>query len=233
MAPHRRNNIIARRRRVEDEGEEEDGSIGGDLDDDSLSEGSAMTIPEDDADGEGSDVSEGDTTASPKVDKPKDQVNGDGKTHHEPTQPSDAAAFGTKMADTEAMMNGMKISESTDKAEEIHFEDMSSEHGTTAEETSHIPVESQSKRETFAERKRREHEEYIKERNENPAFVPTRGGFFLHDKRSTDSSSNGYRPFNNKPKTRPPHGLIVDSNMGRLVCLSHPLLCCLIVAVLT
>ena len=58
MAPHRRHRIGAsRRRRREDEGEDE-GSIDGALEDDSLSEGSVLSHQDDDdADGEGSDAS--------------------------------------------------------------------------------------------------------------------------------------------------------------------------------
>lgn len=212
----RRNHIVARRRRPEDQGEEEAGSIGEELDD-SLSEGSVLTIPEDDADGEGSDLSEDerDTTTSTKAEKPGGQVNGNGK-HRSKTDPPTDAAFGSKVADTEAMMNGMKISASTDAAEEIHFDEMGADHETTKEKTAPPKVQQPQRRETFAERKRREHEEYIKERNENPAFVPTRGGFFLHDKRS----ESGYRPSNNK-KLRP-HGLIVDSNIKRYVSWQTP-----------
>jgi hypothetical protein len=39
--------------------------------------------------------------------------------------------------------------------------------------------------ETLAQKSRREHQEYLRERNSNPAFVPNRGGFFLHDDRSS------------------------------------------------
>lgn len=211
MNPRRRH-IVSRRRRPEDEGEEEDGSIGEELDD-SLSEGSVLTIPEDDADGEGSDLSEDerDTTASTKAETTVGQVNGNGKHGSSKSDPPRDAAFGSKLADTEAMMNGMKISASADAAEEIHFDDMGSEPETTKETTAPAKAQQPSRRETFGERKRREHEEYIRERNENPAFVPTRGGFFLHDKRS----DSGYRPPNNK-KSRP-HGLIVDSNIKRYV----------------
>lgn len=203
---------MARRRRLEDEGEEEEGSIGEELDD-SLSEGSVLTIAEDDPDAEGSDISEDEaTTASTKAEKAGGQVNGDDK-HRSKTEPPRESGF-NKMTDTELMMNGMKISESADAAEELHFDEMGSEHGTSKEQNAASKVEQPPRRETFAEKKRREHEEYIKERNENPAFVPTRGGFFLHDKRS-ESGSNGYRPSNNK-KSRP-HGLIVDSNIKRYV----------------
>ncbi|KAF4979041.1 hypothetical protein F66182_17310, partial [Fusarium sp. NRRL 66182] len=90
------------------------------------------------------------------------------------------------------------------EVEEIAFDSM----GKVERTPSAPPTE--SRRETFAERKRREHEEYIKARDENPAFVPTRGGFFLHDKRSTD----GNRSHVNKSKSRP-YGLIVDGNVGR------------------
>ncbi|TGZ78842.1 hypothetical protein EX30DRAFT_383336 [Ascodesmis nigricans] len=48
--------------------------------------------------------------------------------------------------------------------------------------------------ETPFERRRREHEEYKKRRAEDPAFVPNRGRFFMHDHRE-GSGSNGFRPF--------------------------------------
>jgi len=46
------------------------------------------------------------------------------------------------------------------------------------------------RRETFAERKRREHEEYKKNRDSKPAFIPNRGAFFMHDQRSAFLGQN-------------------------------------------
>ena len=55
MAPHRRKDLAVTRRRVEDEGDEEGVLDAGDLDDDSLSEGSIIS-EEDDAQ-EGDEIS--------------------------------------------------------------------------------------------------------------------------------------------------------------------------------
>ncbi|KGM91871.1 uncharacterized protein PADG_12012 [Paracoccidioides brasiliensis Pb18] len=238
MAPHRRSRIASRRRR-EDDGDEE-GSIDGDLEDDSLSEGT-ISAHEDDADEEGSDMSEDDTTGLVERLSTNGQVlttNGDDREQREqreqrgergqhqrrdesisPAKP----VFGATVSDTEAMMDGLKLSEGAEGVQEIHFDDMKIELVATPKSANNRGY----RRETFAERKRREHDEYIKERDSNPAFVPTRGRFFLHDKRSTNSPPNGYPPppsynnnnYNNnnnntKPKTHS-HGLIVDSNATR------------------
>ncbi|KAI5805862.1 CASC3/Barentsz eIF4AIII binding-domain-containing protein [Geopyxis carbonaria] len=49
--------------------------------------------------------------------------------------------------------------------------------------------------ETPFEKRRREHEEYKKKRAEDPAFVPNRGRFFMHDHRYDGTGSNGFRPY--------------------------------------
>ena len=50
------------------------------------------------------------------------------------------------------------------------------------------------RQENFADRRRREHEEYKKKRDADPAFIPTRGSFFMHDQRSA-SGQNGFRQY--------------------------------------
>ncbi|PGH10680.1 hypothetical protein AJ80_07436 [Polytolypa hystricis UAMH7299] len=214
MAPHHRRRIIPSRRRAEDDGEE--GSIEGEFEDDSLSEGTATTnLDEDeDADVEGSDSSDHETTASMDLGRGKGQA-GAGKEKRQQGGKSTSTVkipFSVQMSDTEAMLNGMKLSEEVNGMSEINFDDMNADLHCGQARTQSVDRKTH-RRETFAERKRREHEEYLKERDSNPAFVPTRGGFFLHDKRNTDSPSNGYRQ-NNKAKSRP-HGLIVDSNVAR------------------
>lgn len=214
MAPARRHRIGASRRRREDEGEDEGSTVGHvDEDDDSMSDGSLPSHlgDDDDADGEGSDVSEDESSATQHGSTTK---NG----HARASRGAKGVDSGEKLdvpfkptltatvSDTEAMMNGLKIS-AGQEVEEIEFDSMGKE-DKIGRTPSAPPTE--SRRETFADRKRREHEEYIKARDENPAFVPTRGGFFLHDKRSTD----GHRSHVNKAKSRP-YGLIVDGNVGR------------------
>jgi hypothetical protein len=185
-------------------------------DEDSMSDGSLPSHlgDDDDADGEGSDVSEDESSVTQHGSTAKDghARAGRGGKRADSAEKLDVPFKPTLTAtvsDTEAMMNGLKLSASAgQEIEEIEFDSMGKAEDKIGRAPSAPPTE--SRRETFAERKRREHDEYIKARDENPAFVPTRGGFFLHDKRSTD----GHRSHVNKSKSRP-YGLIVDGNVGR------------------
>ncbi|PYH90555.1 hypothetical protein BO71DRAFT_452687 [Aspergillus ellipticus CBS 707.79] len=217
MAP-RRHNIGASRRRRRDEGEDE-GSLDGELEEDSLSEGSVISHQDDeDADGEGSDDSGDELSVSRDAGHRAPQPNGRrmpaasqklGRRHS--ASPGKRHMV-TAMSDTEAMMNGMRLSDEATVVAEIHFDEMKGESGQPTGRTPSAPP-TEPKRESLAEKKRRDHEQYTKEKDENPAFVPTRGSFFLHDKRSTDTVTNGYKPFT-KPKSRP-YGLIVDGNVRK------------------
>lgn len=200
MAPHHRRRLAASRRRVEDEGED-DGSVTGDYEDDSLSE--ASSHPDDDPDGEGSDFSDNELATSPEAGK-----NGrvESRQQKEANIPSPQKnLFKAKVSETEAMLNGMTLADNGPEVAEIHFDD------TTAENDVNTRSGAKDTPASPAQRKRRDQGENDKDREGDPALVPTRGGFFLHDKRG-NRSPNGYRVANNKPKTKP-HGLIVDSNI--------------------
>ena len=197
MGAPRRKNLIASRRRVEDD-EEEEGSVVAGIEEDSLSEGSAISDADDDADAEGSDASDiGASKRSPAkrrnaVDKPLDETNG---KVDEPGSTTKNQPLTAAMADTEAMMNGMKILEDPNAVEEIHFDDL----GAQSEALQSPPFTggertSSERTETLIERRRREHEEYKQKRDADPAFVPNRGGFFMHDHRSAAPGQNGFRP---------------------------------------
>jgi hypothetical protein len=184
------------------------------MDDDSLSEGSVDSHQEDeDADGE---VSESDEEASTTLDTDKlndgkvndGKVNGrnPGQTERHSSALPRKPALKMTVSDTEAMLNGLKLS---DDGDEISFDQMEEQRDLQTGRTPSAPP-TEPKRETLAARKRREHEKYVKEREQNPAFVPTRGSFFLHDKRTSEAGPNNHRPFN-KGKSRPV-GLIVDGN---------------------
>ncbi|KAF8461899.1 CASC3/Barentsz eIF4AIII binding-domain-containing protein [Kalaharituber pfeilii] len=54
------------------------------------------------------------------------------------------------------------------------------------------PKQQEVRHETPYERRRREHEEYKRRRDTDPAFVPNRGAFFMHDHRH---QGGGYKPF--------------------------------------
>lgn len=208
MAPPRRHIGASRRKRRDDDGEDESSQVG-EMDDDSLSEGSVDSHQEDeDADGE---VSESDEEASTTLDTDKlngGKVNGrnpDQTKRHSSASPR-KPGLKTTVSDTEAMLNGLKLS---DDGDEISFDQMEEQRDLKTGRTPSAPP-TEPKRETLAARKRRENEKYVKEREQNPAFVPTRGSFFLHDKRTSEAGPNNHRPFN-KGKSRPV-GLIVDGN---------------------
>ena len=198
MVAPRRKNLITSRRRVDDEGEEEDGSVIAGAEDDSLSEGSIISDADDDADAEGSDVSRRESIERRNV-KARTLPNGHtGSTRVSPQKPAGAsnnAAFSATMNDTAVMMNGLKFSGDVDEGEEMDFDEM----GKQAPEPSTATVGQEkvgpTLLDTLGEKRRREHEEYRKKRDADPAFVPNRGGFFMHDHRSSAPGQNGFRPF--------------------------------------
>lgn len=196
LASFRRKQAVPSRRRRDDEDDEE-GSVAADIDDDSLSEGSAISPGDDDADVEGSEASDREPEGDPEPVMRVSQTNGHtGSSKHSTNSQIESTTKGVFKAsvDTEAMMNGLKIAEDTKADEEISFDEMVLDTNSTALR----PVQEQqpvTRHETPAERSRREHQEYLKQRDANPAFVPNRGGFFLHDNRSTTTGMNGVRPF--------------------------------------
>lgn len=198
-APRRKNLLIASRRRVDDEGEDEEGSIPNGLDDDSLSEGSAMSDADDDADAEASEASDVDSMER-KITRVGPGTNG--HTDGPGDQTSKSSLLSKKpplalvMHDTEAMMNGLKFAEDVAGEDEVHFDEMGKQSHTelVVEGIVDNQVESVTG-DTMGEKRRREHEEYKRKRDTDPAFVPNRGGFFMHDHRSAVPGHNGFRPF--------------------------------------
>lgn len=204
MAGLRRKNPIASRRRVEDECEEDGGPGAAELEDDSLSEESAVSDDDDVADG--SDISHADVTSvlSPH------QGNGDLKDAREHANGTvKPTATGSKLhrhhkipnglSDTEMMMNGLMVPGENGAVEEVHFEDLQDELDTTTvvepSSTAKSTAQLDLPQDTPLERRRREHEEYKKKRDADPAFVPNRGAFFMHDHRHAGPAANGFRPF--------------------------------------
>ncbi|KAL2816312.1 CASC3/Barentsz eIF4AIII binding-domain-containing protein [Aspergillus granulosus] len=213
MAPRRHNIGASRRRRREDEGEDE-GSVDGEVEDDSLSEGSIISQQdEDDADGEGSDESEDDNVS---IDNSNNhQANGrvpDGHqgSHRRHSASPRKAALTTTISDTDTMMNGLKIVDDGKGVAEIHFNDLRGELNKAGRTPSAPPTE--AAREPLSDRIRREGEKMVNEKEEDPTSVPKRGSFFLHDQRSAELGPNGHKY--SKSKTRP-YGLIVDGNVRR------------------
>jgi CASC3/Barentsz eIF4AIII binding len=190
MSSNRRNKIVASRRRREDEGEEE-GSVAADNEDDSLSEGSIISNGDDDADIEPSDISEDEIAKAHQTEPGATQLSPRLPAGHNFMESNNHTTDSKFVAssDTKAMMNGLKRAEGEDVTE-VQFDEVIGNSADSAAEDS--KPEARISRETPAERSRREHLEYLKQKKENPAFVPTRGGFFLHDDRASPSGLNGF-----------------------------------------
>ena len=226
MVAQRRKNLITSRRRVDDEGEEEDGSVIAGVEDDSLSEGSVISDADDDADAEGSDASDRESIERRNI-IAKTLPNGHAGSNRVSPQKSMAtsekASFSATMNDTAAMMNGLKFSGDVDEGEEMDFEDMGKQAqeppaaATGQEKMDSAPLD------TLGDKRRREHEEYRKRRDADPAFVPNRGGFFMHDHRSSAPGQNGFRPFGRgrgRGRAGPggpftPNGYVLERPMSR------------------
>ena len=197
MGAPRRKDIITSRRRVEDDGEEE-GSVVAGIEDDSLSEGSAISDADDDADAEGSDISDDGTPRrrhTKSRSDPSTRLEETNGSIEESPIPLKQSSFSTRMTDTETMMNGMKIAGNIDDAEEMNFDDIGEQlDKPQGEDATNQSTTVTTRTETLIERRRREHEEYKKKMDADPAFVPNRGGFFMHDHRSAAHGQNGFRP---------------------------------------
>jgi hypothetical protein len=202
MVHRRRKDLAAIRRRVEDEeGDEEGGPDLGDLDDDdSVSEGSLIS-DEDDAH-EGDEAS---TVGAAAADAPEPKINGNGQRQAKDVKQSstNGNTDGVKKqltngtSDMDLMLNGLKLSDENGAVEGVNYEDLREDEEILVPSPAVVNSTAQMDRPQEApyERRRREHEEYKKKRDADPAFVPNRGAFFMHDHRHSGPAANGFRPF--------------------------------------
>ena len=161
---------------------------------DSQSEGSIMSHAEEEdfdgsntgkpaeGEGEGTDSAQANPEAAStgsRLKKARKSRKKPGKKSKDGAEHPQAQASFKAMADTEAMMNGLKISEEDQAEEEVLDFDTMGQTGATASATHGANGHAG----TLPERQRREHEEYRKKRDSDPAFIPNRGNFFMHDTR--------------------------------------------------
>ncbi|QPC77417.1 hypothetical protein HYE68_008169 [Fusarium pseudograminearum] len=194
-AAPRRRKLIGQRRRVEDEGEDEGGLDGLDHDDDSITDGS-LTDDNDPADD--SDTSNIDE-ASPTSPNARRKTNGAIKHAghgHKSGSGSGSGQNGKPVTDTDMMLHGLSITDESPPVQEMHFDEVVAP-SPSRSPAAPIVVSSASARPPAApaNRRRQEHEDYKKKRDEDPAFVPNRGAFFMHDHRHAGPAANGFRPF--------------------------------------
>ncbi|QIW95216.1 hypothetical protein AMS68_000734 [Peltaster fructicola] len=169
-------NLVGRRRRVGEE-EEDDGPV---MVEDSQSEGSILSDNDGDedastfGDGQVDDTrpSNGDATNGHSSRPKKTNKRGKQNTKEPSTVEQRSHDFKTT-ADTEAMMQGLQITDTTQEATD-YSNGQQYEPGQIA--TVVPPRQPQGKQ-------KKEHEEYKKQRDADPAFIPNRGNFFMHDTR--------------------------------------------------
>ncbi|KAK0886934.1 hypothetical protein LTR02_017688 [Friedmanniomyces endolithicus] len=215
--------LVGRRRRIGDEGEEDDGpaTIA-----DSQSEGSVLSDGDEDdassmaepgaAEDDGGDASAAKSVGSPadgakgprKARKPRRKGNPvkeqDEEQDKERTKIETATSSFKATADTQAMMHGLHIDDTAAAQEALDFEAMDQE--APSAPAASTPVLANGNAEQAPPRQRREHEEYRRKRDADPAFVPNRGNFFMHD---TRAHIHGQPP----PATR---GAFVGRGRGRV-----------------
>ncbi|KAG5983551.1 hypothetical protein E4U55_007886 [Claviceps digitariae] len=187
------------RRRVEDEGDDDGRTEAPDLDDDSLTEGS---ISDDDA-GQDSDTSNADEafpTSPHGATKPSNGAAA-AKTSSVRTSGNGvvprANGNAKKISDTEMMLHGLSLDDKNAPSQELHFDQVAPLPPKSP--SAPVVVSSASamrqRPDAQVERRRQEHEDYKRRREEDPAFVPNRGSFFMHDHRHPGPAGNGFRPF--------------------------------------
>ncbi|CAK3949154.1 Hypothetical predicted protein [Lecanosticta acicola] len=202
--------LVGRRRRADEEGEDEEGPV---MVEDSQSEASAFTdMGDDEADASslgapsaadaGADggqqkseaASNGTKSASKRARKGKKSAKKAGKEPTLETSRQPQVSNFKAVADTEAMINGLQIGEQT--SEEVADFDSLDRHvsSLTGAGDASQPVMSSTLihgyAQSGAERQSREHEDYKRRRDADPAFIPNRGNFFMHDTRSHAAHSN-------------------------------------------
>lgn len=200
MAAARRRNLLRGRRRLEDEGEEDDLDVGNE----SGSEASALTDADIQSDVDESDLSDTDDRKS--LQPENNQVRGENHTEVNKNSPvkdakkvdvalpppaietTTAPAFHAT-ADTLVMLNGFTPDEKGDSQEIVEFEEAPP---PAPDPQQHVQPEHSAKgagemnHETIYQRRAREREEYKAKKEMDPAFVPSRGGFFMHDQRDNN-----------------------------------------------
>jgi hypothetical protein len=179
--------LVGRRRHLDEEGEDDEGPV---MVDDSQSQAVSG------ANGSNVDgISEGGANGTPVAKKSRKPRNRTGKKEagEQAEGSTDQANLFQATADTEVMMKGMTLADAGEGA--IQFGEM--------DEPVHIPstsraqggVATNGRGERPVDRQKREQQENKPKRTADPAFIPNRGNFFMHD---TRGAANGQGPVPNR-----------------------------------
>ncbi|RKF54299.1 hypothetical protein OnM2_098017 [Erysiphe neolycopersici] len=201
MAYRKRKDLASIRRRVEDDGDKEGGPDVRILDDDSSSEDS---IQEDNINDPEDNESQNSGYVSSSVPQPGEilsrkrleQRKLDETRTSNNQDISNSRAVSESNGDLHMMLNGLSLPEDVKVVDGVHFDELGKDdrnyHSSTTVRSN--PRENHLF-EKLQDKRKREHEEYKKKRLEDPAFVPNRGSFFMHDHRHSGPTINGCRSF--------------------------------------
>jgi hypothetical protein len=201
--------LVGRRRRADDEGEDEEGPV---TVDESQSEGSVLHELDDEDEADVSSVGDpvivtgaeeetsgkkeanvsGGEARSKKTRKPRKKNKKANKQETAELQPQNGS-FKTA-ADTEAMMNGMRIDTRNGPQNVVDYATLDPNGSTTpgrAEGSSGPVIVNGSANHGALERPRREQDEQQPKRNFGLVPNPNRGNFFMHDTRSAHGQGMG------------------------------------------
>ena len=204
MGPAPRRRKIGQRRRLEDEAEDE---VLDAFDDDT---GSEASLPSDDglhaAGSDTSNVEEPYESPAAGPASSKKPGNGSVRRSKRSKQLSPPTPAGTTESNPRIQSKsdpednaGNEGGEDPEQAPKIGLESMQPSQRTSQSAplvvSSSLATKPRNHAEAAYEHSRREHEEYRRRRDADPAFVPNRGAFFMHDYRTAAPSGNGFRPF--------------------------------------
>ncbi|KAK6441728.1 hypothetical protein LTR95_002036 [Oleoguttula sp. CCFEE 5521] len=180
-----RKHLLGRRR---SEGDDDESAMVGD----SQSEGSVGSVVGDGQERTVAEAPQGNAYGSAEQSGSisPDHVNGSkgvATSAKKPQVESETLVFKAS-ADTEGMMRGLSIDKTPDEV--LDFEDVGDSVSVVAEKRVQ-PVQAPSgniRVDRPIDRQRREHEEYRRKRDADPAFIPNRGNFFMHDTRGSPTT---------------------------------------------
>lgn len=188
---------MGRRRRLGGEEDDEEGPV---TISDSQSEGSGVSDGEDNASSDGQSAQQEDQAQPGQSDLQDVQGQKAGKKSRKPRkkgkkQADEAEADESRfrsLPDTEAMMNGLRIDQGVERQAAEDFETaQSTVPDVDVQQVAGASFPYVGSTSTPAVRQRREHEEYRRKRDADPAFIPNRGTFFMHDTRGHANAQTG------------------------------------------
>jgi hypothetical protein len=188
----RRQTLLRQRRRAKDEVEDDAASVESS---ESLSEASVASDADEDADADYSDLSDADDPRPARrgvrrghPGRNMKRAGSEGPpSRPPPSGPTKSATF-VSTADTAIMINGLNITDDGAKPDSIDFEASHRDDGTV----SNPEDMTTSKKDSVVERRKRDQEDYRKKMESDPAFIPTRGSFFMHDQRRGSPNNRGF-----------------------------------------